>query len=373
MMRRLIARIILADVRRPHLDQSDCLRTVKLTSIFLAAIAAKVGIWSEPDAESLRAIAVDPFSRFALAEAGFRARNWLGPALVSALHLSAPTPYFVFHLILAIATASVILRLVTQNAPPSDTWALMLITAAVPGMAVAFFWVGNDAVTLTLFALAICLRRSGYLSALIAVLIGLNHFEHGVAAMLALGLWNCLERPRRRSLVPSMLSLVGLIIGRLIQEAIFNEIGVRGIPSRLGINVTNRQDLDSIKAVAFLLPLVAWSILGLGTVVILIASPLRMRLASCLGFLAVPSLIAFDQTRVFAITSLPVTVVALIESRAAVAEWVRRHRTLMIVMFVVTPWLWLDSWKISGSATPYTLLWILDRLVPGFELSTLPR
>jgi len=87
----------------------------------------------------------------------------------------------------------------------------------------------------------------------------------------------------------------------------------------------------------------------------------------------VPAIMAFDETRDFTVSTMPLPVVALLESSGTVSEWVRRHSRLLVVLYLITPWLCLDSWKVSGSATPYTLLWIADRLLPGFELSTLPR
>jgi hypothetical protein len=162
-------------------------------------------------------------------------------------------------------------------------------------------------------------------------------------------------------------------MGRLIQEAAFRRIGVGPIESRLDINLFGRTDFTSIKSVAFLFPIFVWSVLGLGTVILLTASPLRLRLSICLGVVALPSIMAFDQTRVFAITAMPLIVVALLESAETVALWVRRYMRAFVALLVVAPWLWLNSWKISGSVMPYTILWAVDRLLPGFELSTLPR
>lgn len=343
------------------------------SGLILAAAVIRSGIWAEPDSEALRRVAVDPWSATRLDAAEFRARNWLGPLVAWLTRATSPTAFFILHLILGLLAASLWMRLVSRDARPEDRWPLLLVLAATPGLALPFFWVGNDAVTLLLLAGLVMARRSLVATGILAVLVGLNHFEHGLVVLATLTIWDVLRTRRHRAVAPALASLVGLSIGRTCQNLLFDSLHAAPVQSRLSIAITERDGLDSVRAVFFLAPLVAWSLLGLGTVVILVASPLRLRLACCLALAAAPALIAFDQTRVFAITSLPVTVVALIESRAAVAEWVRRHRTLMIVMFVVTPWLWLDSWKISGSATPYTLLWILDRLIPGFELSTLPR
>jgi hypothetical protein len=340
----------------------------------VAVAVLRAGIWAEPDSEALRRIAVNPWSADALAGAEFRARNWLGPLISWCLRLTSPSSYLLLHLAFAALAALAWTMVVRRECAPSDRGAIMMLVAALPGLALPFFWVGNDAVTLLLLGSIVLLRRSAPWSAALGMLLGLNHFEHGVVALGSLVLWGLFTgHDRRRRTAAPIAGLVGIVAGRLVQSAVFTAIGADPIESRLGINILDRSDFGSVKSVYFLIPLFVWSILGLGTAPLLIASTHRRRLAICLGAVAIPAVIAFDQTRVFAITAMPVTVVALIESAAPVADWVRRHSHFLVTLFILTPWLWLDSWKISGSATPYTLLWIADRLIPGFELSTLPR
>ncbi|MFM9086200.1 MAG: hypothetical protein ACKORC_07055 [Acidimicrobiia bacterium] len=342
--------------------------------VILVVGVVRAGVWAEPDSEALRRVAGDPWSAEALTSAEFRARNWLGPLIAWCLRLTSPTAYFVLHLLLAAGAALAWAVVMRREIRGEDLRASILVLAALPGLALPFFWVGNDAVTLLLLAAVVTARRRPALVGLLGILLGLNHFEHGVVVLGSLGLWYLLSGAHRvRRTTPAVVGLIGLVVGRLMQDAAFRGIGVGPIASRLGINVFDRSDFDGVKSVYFLLPLMAWSFLGLGTLVLLVASPDRRRLAICLGVVALPAIIAFDQTRVFTITAMPVTVVALVESSGPVAEWVRRHSRLLVALYLLTPWLWLDSWKVSGSATPYTLLWIADRLLPGFELSTLPR
>jgi hypothetical protein len=342
--------------------------------MLITVSVVRVGIWSESDADALRTLALDPWSSTALEATEFRARNWLGPLLAWSTRLTSPVAYFTLHLFIAGLTTFVWVAVIRREVREVDRVAVLLALAGVPGLALPFFWVGNDAITLLLLAAVVATRRQPLWTGLTGLLLGLNHFEHGLVALSVLALWYLLGgRGRLQRMIPVATSIFGLVMGRLIQEAAFRRIGVGPIPSRLDINLFGRTDFTSIKSVAFLFPIFVWSVLGLGTVILLTASPLRLRLSICLGVVALPSIIAFDQTRVFAITAMPLIVVALLESAETVALWVRRYMRAFVALLVVAPWLWLNSWKISGSVMPYTILWAVDRLLPGFELSTLPR
>lgn len=342
--------------------------------MLITVSVVRVGIWSESDADALRTLALDPWSSTALEATEFRARNWLGPLLAWSTRLTSPVAYFTLHLFIAGLTTFVWVAVIRREVREVDRVAVLLALAGVPGLALPFFWVGNDAITLLLLAAVVATRRQPLWTGLTGLLIGLNHFEHGLVALSVLALWYLLGgRGRLQRMIPVATSIFGLVMGRLIQEAAFRRIGVGPIESRLDINLFGRTDFTSIKSVAFLFPIFVWSVLGLGTVILLTASPLRLRLSICLGVVALPSIMAFDQTRVFAITAMPLIVVALLESAETVALWVRRYMRAFVALLVVAPWLWLNSWKISGSVMPYTILWAVDRLLPGFELSTLPR
>jgi len=351
---------------------------LRLWTALSLLVVARVGLWAESDIEALRTIAQSPFDGDLIASADFRARNWLGPVIAGVLGLSGHLTFFLFHVGLGILLLVVGYLVVLPDKTDLEVArGTVLLLAAVPGMALPFFWVGNDSVTLLLLSMFVLAQQSAVGTGLLGVLIGLNHFEHGIVAIAAFMLWKILRSPSVKqwpsAALPSFVGLVGVGLGRLLQNIIFHQLEVGDVESRAGIALLDRSDWSSTKAVFYVSPLLLWSFLGLGIVIFMIGTS-RDRWASAVSLLliSVPAIISFDQTRVFLVTSLPIFLGALRDSPIEARRKVGQRLLPFVTVWCLTPWIYMESWKIAGSATPYSLAWLLDHLT-SFEMSTFPR
>jgi hypothetical protein len=341
-------------------------------------LVIRTGVWAEGDIEALRNVAVDPLDASRIESAGFRARNWLGPLVAGGLQLDGTLTFFLFHFLLGVLLLVTCYKVVKPALVETDAArGTLLMLAMIPGIALPFFWIGNDAVTLLLLALYVLLRSRTVVALSVGVLLGMNHFEQGIVAIGALALWGMLRSSTRmegfRSVRPEVWGLIGLGLGRALQGMVFGLLGVAEIESRTSIAIFGREDWSSLKAVYFMSPLVLWSFVGLGILVVLLGTP-RDRAAGAvtLGAISVPALIAFDQTRVFLVTSFPVMLMSLQVMNPSPRRWVGRRFWVLVGLWCVTPWVYVESWKIAGSVTPYSVAWLVDYLT-SYELSSFPR
>lgn len=352
--------------------------TVQISLLLCFAVIAKVGVWPESDIESLRAVALDPFSSDRLTQANFRARNWLGPILAWVLRMTGSNAYFLLHLLLAIVAVAICFVATTTALEDSYRRAGLLLTAMVPGLGHAFFWVGNDAVTLVLFSTFILIRHSTFASVTVGFALGLNHFEIAVLGIGAVAVWESIGQfqgeSNRRDVLLTATTLVAVLAGRVVQSTAFEIFGVDSVPSRLGINLLDRNDWTSVRSAFFVSPLIVWSCIApIFLMALMLVPRFRARILVVLALLIVPSFLVFDQTRVFLIASLPVSLLVIRELPKDKFIWIDTNFRQILTVWLAIPWLYVESWKVAGSALPFSIAWLLERLIPGFELSSFPR
>jgi hypothetical protein len=154
----------------------------------------------------------------------------------------------------------------------------------------------------------------------------------------------------------------------------FENLGVKSVPSRLGMNLLDRSDWMSVKSAFFVSPLIVWSWIGPVMLIALTLVPrLRVRILVVMALMMMPSFLVFDQTRVFLVASLPVSLLTIRELPKDKLVWINSHFPQIFAVWLAIPWLYVESWKVSGSALPYSIAWLIERFLPGFELSTFPR
>jgi hypothetical protein len=292
--------------------------------------------------------------------------------------MTGSNAYFLLHLVLAISALTICFVATTSALDDSYKRAGLLLTAMVPGLGHAFFWVGNDAVTLVLFSTFVLTRRSTLASAAVGFALGLNHFEIAVLGIGAVAVWDLIgwlqAQSARRDVLLAVATVVSVCAGRLVQSMAFENLGVKSVPSRLGMNLLDRSDWMSVKSAFFVSPLIVWSWIGPVLLIALTLVPrLRVRILVVMALMMMPSFLVFDQTRVFLVASLPVSLLTIRELPKDKLVWINSHFPQIFAVWLAIPWLYVESWKVSGSALPYSIAWLIDRFLPGFELSTFPR
>jgi len=231
-----------------------------------------------------------------------------GPALAKLLGITEWQPYAALHgvvVLLAVAALFVfIFRKFGPKAARLSYLALALTTAPV----FLLTWLGSyDPFTFALSSFL--LLATGWVGTLVlAFLLGMQHFEQGVFVCAAL----LLLMPKRyisRPLVGASL-VGGLVAGKLVLSLYLRSIGVT--KGRLDYAVF-RGIGNSFQTQLPLVPLWAFAFLGgawiwLGYIVAKSGrgSAEVTRALLALAMLMVPSLLTFDQNRVFSIISWPV-------------------------------------------------------------------
>jgi hypothetical protein len=227
---------------------------------------------------------------------------------------------------------------------------LSLSVAAVP-----FHWVGYDSLTLVLLAGVFLAARRDAMVFFLGVLGGMQHAELFVACSV-LGLVylsmsdgrGLPEWVRRRTMV---LAVIGGIAGRLVLEVLFRVRGIE-VSSRLNEAVDNLTETPAQLVRVFLLVVVSG--LGVGWIALVFGWWRRhVALAATLGSLLLAltmSVVALDQTRVFALSSLYVVLFAVVLNRDFVASLSTRIVGALALAFLLYPGIWVWEGEISWYA-----------------------
>ena len=231
--------------------------------------------------------------------------------LAGMLGLSDPLGFYLSQFVLVIAALLSPFFMPSVSSSSEKTWLMVILMLVGPQSALLLNWVcGYDTLTV-IGAVTAVLACSKFMSATGWVLLALNHPSLAVVAWvlwLPLQIWFFHGLVLHKRLMVVLLSLGPILIGILVNHLIVQSWG--GNTSRLDW-LTHWNYADYLVNYARALPLIMWSLLGLGWLV-LFGTPLIKLLETKILLLTVTlagvflPLIAVDETRVVSLALLPV-------------------------------------------------------------------
>ncbi len=340
----------------------------RLVAALLVIGLLRVGIWLFPNLQASLLIAQDPF-RNPLQDpvSHYLMWNWLGPYLawlVGATEIGTHALLF-----LAFSLAFVALFIGAARLSLSDEQSRKAIIAffMLPVSGTSFYWVGMDSLTLLLLMIASCLRHVPAAAPVVGILLGMQHFEQGLFAVLALvvsaivAAWTTRRPPD--GLVYWLLCLAGLVAGKALLRLVFDAHGVHVSTDRADWLAAH---LKGIVAGASTSPhAIVWSVLGIGWVLALryadrgrASLPFFVPLALLVGLM----FFVGDQTRVLCIVTFPLVYVHWLSDEAFLSSISRAQASLLLIVGSLMPWYWFWG-EPQGSAFPFDVLVVLDGLL----------
>ena len=333
----------------------------------------KVGIWHMPNLSYSQFISKNPFSNPFQGVEMYIFWNWLGPFLAWSFGLQTMASFFLFHLTCSFLFIFVLIRLVFQTFPNPIARQSLIILFALPAAGTSFFWVGMDSLTLLLIALPFVFPKTKSIALIMGALLGMQHFEQGIAAYSALFFAVLLSHKlgyRLRYSPQFCLSLlVGVLAGRLALSSIFH---FHHIQLQFGRHTWLSENLPKLlQQFIFHFQMILWSTLGLGWFVAIrfadwgkSSLPFFISLSSLLLLLPLVE----DQTRVSSIISFPLILVFWLLNQDFIAKLSRREISLFFLAWIVSPWTWVWGGITRVSAFSYDLAYLLHDAFGWFEL-----
>ena len=361
----------LLDVIENFIYQSNRRRFV---GFVLALSFFKAGVWYIPNLDSSWVISLNPVSNpFTDPLSDYLMWNWLSPFLTWRLGIHSEQSFLYFHLLFSIAFTCIFIVRIWAQFQERDARTSLVIFAALPVSATAYFWIGMDSVTLLLMLLLLLVRRHAWIAMPIGVLLGMQHFEQGLVAFGALVLASllslCLKTRSEYSISWATASLAGVIFGKIVLLVIFSHYGIHVNTGRLYVLQSySRQCLGEFY---YRWQYILWSVCGVGWIAV--AKYIEQGKATAPFVISLCGLtlllpLVQDQTRVLAIVSFPLLTTFLLLNLRFLESLHGRLTSAIFGLWVVIPypWVWRGVPRVSISS--YDIAYILHRLFGWFHV-----
>lgn len=313
----------------------------------------KNGLMIQPNFDlAVTKIALNPFQSFSDYPSGARyvTSSWFMPAVLYFMRVSSQTAMIWIHVVAAVGYYVVTHLNIKRFVPEGSRLAAVVVLGLLPSTASAFNWLGYDTVVLLLTSLLISVSSSFFLSLIVSVALGMQHFEIAAVSLLC---WFTVSRGLSRDSHLCRLKFFvavgfGLILGRFIVGMILASDSASSEYDRLDI----AQDLYRRALAHFVLTpgAVLWSIIGVTSLYIVrtVANRIVSPLWIVAGF-AIPLIISgttLDSSRVGAV-SVTLAVTAMVFSSPQTLQTVSRGSLIaMLGLFLLVPrvWIWEGSY-----------------------------
>jgi hypothetical protein len=341
----------------------------KLALWLFAIMLLRTGVWCMGSFPEQLTVTVDPFANhFQFTPSHYVFWNYLGPLIAHGLFWLMPlnsvaavgAGYFIYSLVFSLLATVLFCKLVIQRFEADDARAALIVYFTLPIAATSFYWVGMDGLTQLLLLLPFVFPQSWLFGAGIGLLLGLQHFEQGFVAYAAVLLSLLIaQKPGVISKRNVLGVLGGVVTGKILLAAWFALIHLKVETDRVKWFTDN---MDSILGYLFLhIHYVYASLFGIGWLAVMKFTEMKgERLAFFLPLAALLLLpiVVEDETRVFALTSFPLVTAWLLLNPAFLKKLDRTMLSLMAVLLVITPYLWVWRGVPRWSALPYDILWL---------------
>lgn len=344
--------------------------TWKLVSTILLIMLFKTGVWCIPSIEASRLIAQYPFMNpFEDPLGHYLLWSWLGPFLAWVVGAEGQCSFFLFHFIFSIAFTFLFIKMLFVYFSDRDARTSLVLFSLLPVSATAYFWVGTDSITLFLMLCAFIFSGFWFITLLIGVALGMQHFEQAFCAFMGLSFAMSISKHFRVQIKYStrwaLTMLVGVIFGKLVLMGIFDYFNINVNSGR--IYWIKLRFLSMLHQFFFHIHYILWSILGLGWIVVLkyfekgrISLPFLL----CLFGFMILLFFSEDQTRVFAIISFPLIATFWLFNCEFIGSLSKQLVSGLFLLWIIIPWGWvwqgMPKWSVFPYDIAFFLSWLFD-------------
>lgn len=349
----------------------------KLIFAILILAVFKTGIWYIPNLGSVQLIAQNPFvNPFPDPNAHYLFWSWLGPFLAWVIGATSKWKFFAFHLFFSVAFTLLYIRIAFNSFSNKLARSSLILFSVLPVSATAYFWIGPDSLTLFLMILAMAFPKSFFLTTLIGVLLGMQHFEQSFFAVAGLLFATTISYKQNYRLEYSLnfcfSLLFGVILGKVILVIIFSHYSIDVNSGRMYFLMEHIHSL--LSQFFFRFHYIVWSILGLGWLVALrfcdlgkISAPFMVTLFGLCLLLPVSG----DPTRVLAIITFPLVSSYWLLNQDFLEKLTKREISLLFATWALMPWGWVWGTP-KWSVFPYDVAFILHQIFGWFDVPENP-
>ena len=341
----------------------------KFLAVIVVIAIVKTGIWVIPTIPGYARMASDPFHYHP--NLTYLPENWLHTFIGWLVFARDWRSFAVLNLVLAFAFLAVMFTLFFRRLSDRSARTATLIFIAMPVSTTAFYWLGLDSLTVLLMALALLVMRRWWLVVIVGFLLGMQHFEQGIASALLLagasGVGIIMRQRSWRSLVFPVVFGVGLVAGRGLLNLLYSLWHITIDYDRIDYF---RDNFLALVHQYFDYPFLIWfSILGITWLaVVRFALQGRKAIPMLVGIvvLALATIIYSDHTRVACILSLMLLVSEMLLDEEFLSSITSGEIVFFAVLWLIVPFVWVWGVVVQPSSISFDVQAVLHKLFGWF-------
>ena len=357
---------ILAPIER-LIYQSSLLKFLSV-AFFLAFV--RVGIWCIPNVSSFVEVAKNPFvNPFGDPNAFYVVWTWLGAYFAWLVGARTEAGYLALHFVFNLAFTAGFIALVTSRLDRRNARTALVLFFLLPASITSYYWISYDSFTLLLMMLALVTTRVKILTLVIGIMLGMQHFEQSICAVLALCAAFLLggKAEKEYSGTWIFLLLVGVVVGKFVLHLIFLRHHIHLNSGRtfwLGSHLP-----EILHQFWYHMHYIMWSTLGLGWVLVLKTFDKGRKslpfLMPLFGLMLLMPIVG-DQTRVYALCSFLLLSVYWLLNPEFLAELNSRVVAGLFVLANMMPLSWVWGGAPRSSSFPFDIQLVLHQAFGWF-------
>ena len=295
--------------------------------------------------------------------------SYLMPYVFRMMNVRDSWIIYVSYVIVVILLLLVCYRLVAQTPNRSTRAAGLIIFTTSPVVWTSFNWLGHDSVFLLLTAGIVLLQNSYPLALLLAVLLGMHHFELGFIGLLVWLLFSHFTRSQRELFcAPNPLRIIfmmsALVVGRGILNVLLRNSDLQPDNNRLTIfPILLKRSLADAASSGHS---VIWSLLAWLWVPVVVILRSRIGVWRSLAILVIPiavSVTTLDHSRTGMLSLSFLVLGSIVPSRAFTQYIPPNYLFVMSVVSILTPRIWVWEGNLIPSCFPANVVAVIDWLI----------
>jgi hypothetical protein len=306
-------------------------------------------------------MAVDPFTNHYKPWEQYQFWTWLGPFLAHQIGATTALTYTLFYLAFSILFTVLVVRWLFRALDENVARVAVLVFVLLPISALPYYWVFTDSFTLFLMAAALYVPRSRLGQLVIGIALGMQHFELASIAMAAT-LFALAWTARRGGRLAydwrwAATLLVGAIAGKVVLLLVFSHLGIDVNSGRLWYVL--KLWLQMMRRFAYSWHFIVFSMFAVGWLVVIPFIKRKSPESEPFGVAALGLIlllpISQDPTRIYAIVTFPLVAVFILRNSEFLARIGREMIGLLVVLWLLVPWMFVWQGKPLVTALPYDL------------------
>ena len=346
----------------------------KLVFILFLIMLFKTGIFYHPNLHYHLDVAQNPYSNIFInkPQLDMFYLSYFGSWLAYFIGATNKVSFFLLHLAFSVSFSFIFIKLIFKKLSNEIGRISLILFFIFPASSTIYYWVGYDSITIFLMALCLYLRSYAYITFLIGVLMGLQHFElsfFGSGALLLSMIIAVMIKIRNKNSILFPLSIfLGVICGKFILHYIFEVNNM--------IITTDRTEwytktlLETLYMFYFNFYNMIWFSINLGWLIIFkFYFSLDKKAYFFVPFFCMLSMLLIipDTTRTFSVMSFLLIAYAILLNENFLKLISKREISFIFILWAILPYGW--SWL--GIARPshfsYTVAYPLKHLFNWFD------